>query len=195
MAGFRTHVTTSSVLGSGYAGVLHTMYGVPLPTATVAGAMCGFSGMLPDLDSDSGIPLREAMGFSAAAIPLLLVRRFQALHLSTDTMILIGIVLYLFVKFGLAHAVRKFTVHRGMFHSIPAMLIFGGIAFLLTGSSPLNNRLWMSGGVVGGYLSHLVLDELYSVEYKSGRWRTKKSFGTAHETLGRQRLDELFDVR
>ncbi len=187
MAGFRTHVTTSSVLGTGYAGVLHTMYGVPLPTATVAGALCGFSGMLPDLDSDTGVPLREAMGFSAAAIPLLLVRRFQSLHLSTDTMILIGIGLYLFVRFGVAHMIRKTTVHRGMFHSIPAMLIFGGIAFLLTGASPFNDRLLMSGGVMGGFLSHLILDEIYAVEYRSGRWRTKKSFGTAMKLWGGDR--------
>ena len=48
MAGFRMHVGTSSALGVGYAAALHTMYGVPMPTATVAGALCGFAGMLPD---------------------------------------------------------------------------------------------------------------------------------------------------
>jgi hypothetical protein len=179
MAGFRTHVTTSSVLGTGYAGALYSMYGVPLPTATVAGALCGFAGMLPDLDSDTGVPLREAMAFTAAAVPLLLVRRFQSLHLSTDTMILIGIGMYFFVRFGVANMIRKTTVHRGMFHSIPAMLIFGGIAFLLTGASPMYHRFLMAGGVVGGFLSHLILDEIYAVEYRGGRWRTKKSFGTA----------------
>ncbi|HVT29083.1 MAG TPA: metal-dependent hydrolase [Lacipirellulaceae bacterium] len=179
MAGFRTHVTVSSLLGMGYAGALATMYGVPMPTATVAGALCGFSGMLPDLDSDTGVPLREAMSFTAAAVPLLLVRRFQSLHFSTDTMILIGIGMYFFVRFGIANMIRKTTVHRGMFHSIPAMLIFGGIAFLLTGASPMFDRLLMAGGVAGGFLSHLILDEIYSVEYRGGRWRTKKSFGTA----------------
>src|SRR5262245_11380659 len=49
MDGFRMHVTTSALLGCGYAGVGHAVYGVPLDTAIVAGAMCGFSGMLPDL--------------------------------------------------------------------------------------------------------------------------------------------------
>ena len=48
MAGFRMHVGTSSALGVGYAGALHSMYGVPLPTATVAGTLCGVAGMLPD---------------------------------------------------------------------------------------------------------------------------------------------------
>src|SRR5262245_40839902 len=81
MAGFRMHVGTSSALGVGYAGALHTMYGVPMETATVAGALCGFAGMLPDLDSDYGVPLREAMSFAAATIPVLLVNRFESLHL------------------------------------------------------------------------------------------------------------------
>ncbi len=30
-----------------------------------------------------------------------------------------------------------------------------------------------------GYLSHLVLDELWSIEWKRGRWQLKRSFGTA----------------
>ena len=184
MAGFRMHVGTSSALGVGYAGTLHAMYGVPVPTATVAGALCGFAGMLPDLDSDYGVPLREAMSFAAATIPVLLVNRFESLQLSRDTMVIIAIGLYFIVRFGVANMIRKFTVHRGMFHSIPAMLIFGGITFLLTGASPVNDRYMMAGGVMGGFLSHLVLDEIYAIEFKSGRWRTKKSFGTALKLWG-----------
>ena len=33
-------------------------------------------------------------------------------------------------------------------------------------------------------MSHLVLDEIYAVEWKSGRWRFKKSFGTAIKFWG-----------
>ena len=80
--------------------------------------------------------------------------------------------------------IRKFTVHRGMFHSIPAMLTFGGITYLLTGGWPTNERYMMAGGVMGGFFSHLLLDEIYAVEFKTGRWRTKKSFGTAMKLWG-----------
>src|SRR6266513_3491340 len=191
MAGFRMHVGTSSALGVGYAGTLHTMYGVPMPTATVAGALCGFAGMLPDLDSDYGVPLREAMSFAAATIPVFLVNRFESLQLSRDTIIIIAIGLYLFVRFGLGSMIRKFTVHRGMFHSIPAMLIFGGITFLLTGGSPINSRYLMAGGAMGGFLSHLILDEIYAIEFKGGRWRTKKSFGTALKLWGGNRTSNF----
>src|SRR3954462_24090 len=184
MAGFRTHVGVSSALGVGYAATLHKMYGAPMPTAAVAGALCGFAGMLPDLDSDYGVPLREAMSFAAATIPVFLVNRFESLQLSRESMIIIAIVLYLFVRFGIGTMIRKFTVHRGMFHSIPAMLTFGGITYLLTGGFPTNERYMMAGGVMGGFFSHLLLDEIYAVEFKTGRWRTKKSFGTAMKLWG-----------
>src|SRR5262245_32810478 len=51
MAGFKTHVTTSSVLGVGY-GVAGFYYlgGEHLPSCVLATGLCGVSGMLPDLD-------------------------------------------------------------------------------------------------------------------------------------------------
>jgi hypothetical protein len=184
MAGFRMHVTTSAVLGCGYAGVGHAVYGVPLDTSIVAGALCGFSGMLPDIDSDYGVPLRETIAFAAAIAPMLLVGRFQTLALSHDAMVLVAISIYLFVRFGVSRAIRKFTVHRGMFHSLPAGLIFAGIAFLVVGSAPIGLRCYKAGGVLAGFMSHLILDEIYAVEWKGGRWRFKKSFGTALKVWG-----------
>ena len=106
MAGFRTHIAVSSALGVGYASALSTMYGVPTPTATVAGALCGFAGMLPDLDSDYGVPLREAISFAAATIPVLMVSRFESLHLTRESIILCAIGLYLFVRFGICLCLR-----------------------------------------------------------------------------------------
>lgn len=191
MAGFRMHVSTSTVLGCGYAGVLALGYGVPVNTAILSGAMCGFAGMLPDLDSDFGVPLRETMAFTAATIPMMLVSRFQTMGLGIDAMALATVGMYLFVRFGLTKMIRKFTVHRGMFHSIPTMLIFGGLAFLLCGGSPLDLRCYKAGGVMGGFLSHLILDEIYAVEFHGGRWRLKKSFGTAMKLWGDNRWSNM----
>ena len=184
MAGFRMHVSTSTLLGCGYAGVLSLGYGVPADTAIVSGAMCGFAGMLPDLDSDYGVPLRETMAFCAATIPMMLVARFQSLGLGHDAMALAAVGMYLFVRFGVTKLIRKYTVHRGMFHSFPTLLIFAGLAFLITGASPIDVRCYKAGGVAGGFLSHLILDEIYAVEWKAGRWRLKKSFGTAMKFWG-----------
>ena len=40
-------------------------------------------------------------------------------------------------------------------------------------------RLYKAGGVVLGYVSHLLLDELYSFQFSRGKVRLKSSFGTA----------------
>ncbi|HEY4234077.1 MAG TPA: metal-dependent hydrolase [Lacipirellulaceae bacterium] len=183
MAGFRTHVSTSSLLGTAYAG-LGYMHGMPPDSAAMAGAMCGFAGMLPDLDSDSGVPLREAMSFTAATVPMLLLNRLASLGLRYDQMAIIAVGIYFFFRFGLANMIRKYTVHRGMFHSLPALLIVGGIAYLICGGTDLTSRYFKAGGVMLGYLSHLVLDEIYAFEWRGGRWQMKKSFGTAMKLWG-----------
>jgi hypothetical protein len=183
MAGFRTHVSTSSLLGTAYAG-LGYMHGMPPDSAAIAGAMCGFAGMLPDLDSDSGVPLREAMSFTAATVPMLLLNRLATLGLRYDQMAIISVGIYFLFRFGLANMIRKYTVHRGMFHSLPALLIVGGIAYLLCGGNDLTSRYFKAGGVMLGYLSHLVLDEIYAFEWTGGRWKMKKSFGTAMKLWG-----------
>lgn len=183
MADFKTHIGTSCALGVGYAalGVYHSL---DIEAALVAGGLCGIGGMLPDIDSDSGIPVRETIGFAAAITPMLLVDRFQQLGLNYEQMVLAAGASYSFVRFCLARLLMRYTVHRGMFHSIPALLIFTGLAFLICGSSNLQLRYFKAGGVALGVFSHLMLDEIYSVEWEGGRWRFKSSFGTALKLWG-----------
>lgn len=183
MADFKTHISTSCVLGGGYA-AFGAYHGVSISAALVAGGLCGLGGMLPDIDSDSGRPVRETMGFAAAVTPMMLVDRFEHLGLNYEQMVLAGGASYLFVRFGLARLLMRYTVHRGMFHSIPALLIFTGVAFLLCGYGNLQLRYFKAGGVFLGVLSHLVLDEIWAVEWVHGRWRFKNSFGTALKLWG-----------
>jgi hypothetical protein len=176
MAGFKTHITVSSLLGIGYGGVACLNYGVPWPTCVLAGGLCGVSGMLPDIDSNSGTPLRESMAFAAAVVPIMLLHRFQRMGMSHESMILAAAAIYLLVRFGAATVLKHCTVHRGMFHSLPAAVIFGEIAFLLASGDDLRLREYNAGAVVLGCLSHLVLDEIYSIG--------KHSFGTALKLFG-----------
>jgi membrane-bound metal-dependent hydrolase YbcI (DUF457 family) len=184
MANFHTHIGFSTMLGCGYAGMGY-LCGAPAESAVLAGGLCGISGMLPDIDSDKGIPLRETMAFAAAVVPLLTVDRMQALGLTYEWIVLAGAATYLIIRFGVAKLLARYTVHRGMFHSIPAALVFAGLAFLLTGCGKLELRYYKAGAVLLGYLSHLVLDEIYSVEFARGRFRLKRSFGTALKFWGR----------
>jgi membrane-bound metal-dependent hydrolase YbcI (DUF457 family) len=182
MAGFQTHITVSSLLGVGYGGAAYAMYGVPWPACALAAGLCGISGMLPDIDSDSGTPLRESMAFAAAVVPIMLLHRFQHWGMSHESIILAGAAVYLLIRFGASALLKRFTVHRGMFHSLPAAAIFGEIAFLLASGDDWRLRAYKAGAVVLGYLSHLVLDEIYSIEWTRGR--IKHSFGTALKLFG-----------
>ena len=183
MAGFKTHITTSTVLGVGY-GAAGAYFGLPWESAVIAGGLCGIGGMLPDIDSDSGVPFREAMGFAAAIIPLMTLHRFAELGLNYEQMVLAAGGCYVFVRFGVARLMSRYTVHRGMFHSLPAAFIFAGLSFLFSGSNDLQLRYFKAAGTFLGVMSHLVLDEIYAVEWKGGRWRFKSSFGTALKLWG-----------
>ncbi|MEM1294717.1 MAG: hypothetical protein AAGH89_05085, partial [Verrucomicrobiota bacterium] len=67
----------------------------------------------------------------------------------------------------------------GMWHSIPAALTAGMVIFLVCSYQDLGPRLFKSVAVTIGFLSHLVLDEMASFEFENGRFRIKRSLGTA----------------
>lgn len=184
MADFKTHITTSSALGLGYAVVANRHFGVPLPACVLSGALCSVSGMLPDLDSDSGVPLRESLAFSAALIPAMMLPRFESLGWPNEAIILAGALIYALVRFGLGTALKKYTVHRGMFHSIPAAFIAGEVTFLVCASGDIYLRAYKAGAVLVGFFSHLILDEIWSVRVQGGRIGLKSSSGTAMKLWG-----------
>ncbi len=179
MADFKTHITTSTVIGIGYGAAGHFQLGAPIPTCALAAGLCSVAGMLPDLDSDSGVPVRETMSFAAAVIPMLMMDRFSHFHWTHETMVLAGMVLYLAIRFGVAGIFKKYTVHRGMWHSIPAAATVGLLAFLVCSCDDMTMRWYKAAAVVIGFLSHLLLDELWSIDIRRGRLHFKKSFGTA----------------
>ncbi len=187
MAGFRTHLTFSTAFGVAYGGVAYGLYEMPLSTCLLGGGLCSVAGLAPDLDSDSGVPLRESLAFAAALAPMMLLDRFQALALSQEWMVLCAVGIYLLVRFGLAEVVRRLTVHRGMFHSLPAAVIAAELAFVLS-CGDLTARLYKAGGVALGYCAHLLLDELYSVEWYRGRLHLKRTLGTALKIFDTHKL-------
>jgi hypothetical protein len=176
MAAFRQHVMFSSLLGAGYA-ALSKKLGIEWEHGVLAGAICGLAGMLPDLDSDSGRPVKEIFGVLAVVAPLLLLRRMQNAGFNIEETILFGAAVYLAVRFGVAWLFKRLTVHRGMFHSLPAAAIASEAVYLAYDSPEQIGRLVLAGGMFLGFLSHLVLDEIYSVDARG--FRVKESAGSA----------------
>ncbi len=192
MADFKTHITTSSILGCIYGAGGFYIYDQPLPHSLVAAGLCSVAGMLPDLDSNSGIPQREMLSFVSVVIPMLMLKRFEALGLNAEHMVFIAGVMYVTIRFGIGGLFRRFTKHRGMWHSVPAALVAGMVTFMICLTPEFESRLFKSWAVVLGFVSHLVLDEIYAVNWEGKLPKTKKSFGTALKFWGKDQMPNLF---
>lgn len=179
MAGFRTHITVSSALGIGVGAAAVQPLGFPTDTAILAAGLTAVGGMLPDLDSDSGIPIREMFGLAAVVLPLTLIPRLAHMHVTQEGILAAILFGYLAIRYLGSRVFKHFTVHRGMFHSIPGMLIAGLVIYLGYHSPDRRLRVLLGTGVVLGFLSHLVLDELYSVDLRGMKVKLNKFAGTA----------------
>jgi hypothetical protein len=177
MASYYGHVTFSTGLGIAYGGAALYFLGTDTPTALGAAFLTAVSGMLPDLDSDSGVPVRALFGAASVVVPLIALRRLLRFHLPIEQVLLVMFALHYLIRYGIAYVFTKLTVHRGMFHSVPAMFISGMAVFLLYHDPVPFVRVYMAGAVMLGFLSHLVLDELCSVNLAGVS--IKESAGTA----------------
>ncbi len=170
MAGFYGHITTSSALGVGVGFLGYSYLGYDWGACCLAGGLTAIGGMLPDLDSDSGIPVREMFGLAGVLVPLLLIERLQARGFRAEQLLVMLAGIYFVIRYAVAELFRKITVHRGMFHSVPALLIAGLVVFLahqpdhVLPSDEVRKRMYFALGTMIGFLSHLVLDELCSVD-------------------------------
>lgn len=131
MANFRTHITVSSIIGIGFGAVSYAS-GLGLPVSILSAGLCGASGMLPDMDTDSR-SLREVLSFAAVFVSVLVIQHVDQLA----TMLLAAALIYIFIRFLLGFIIVGLTSHRGMFHSIPAAIIAGELIFIIGGVKPL----------------------------------------------------------
>ncbi len=189
MASYRGHLLFSSALGIAYGGFAVWQLSIGRGPILLGAALTAVGGLLPDLDSDSGVPVRATFGLLGVVAPLLLLRRLLHDNAPLDeTLVLVGLA-YVVIRYGLSHLFKRLTVHRGMFHSIPALVIAGLSVFLLDPGSDRTVRLFLAGGVMLGFLSHLVLDELCSVDFLG--MHLKKSAGSALKLASKSRTATL----
>lgn len=179
MAGFRMHITVSGTTGIVYGGLAVQPMGFSTEAGILAAGLTAVGGMLPDLDSDSGVPVREMFGLAAAVVPLVFVPRMVHAGLSREAILAWLLFGYVIIRYGFANMFRHFTVHRGMYHSLPGMLVAGLCVYLAYHSPDRSVRLMLAGGVMLGFLSHLILDEIYSVDFRGMRIKLKSSAGSA----------------
>jgi len=177
MANFKGHVVTAAGLGIAYGGLAFWRLEMDVGPALLAAGLTTIGGLLPDLDSDKSVPNRTLFRLLGVTVTLLAVQHLleTSFSLVRGVFVLAGI--FVSVPYLLAQLFRRLTVHRGMFHSLPAMLIAGLAVYLLYASWSESLRLFLAGAIMLGFLSHLVLDEICAVDLQGARLR--KPFGTA----------------
>lgn len=191
MAGYREHISVSGVLGASYGvGAVFVLGFTPVQGA-LAGILTWVAGMLPDLDSVSGRPVREIFSLLAAVTPFVLMQHLSDWAGDPEGAILLGVLTYAVIRYGGAMLLAKVAVHRGMFHSIPALLIAAEAAYLGYKHESVTVKLLMGIGVALGFLSHLVLDEMYSVQWAGIRLKLNKAAGSAMKFTGKRLMPNV----
>ena len=186
MAGYREHISVSGLLGLFYGSAMVIAFGVSPIQGGLAAALTWVAGMIPDLDSESGKPIRELFGLTAAIAPLVLMQHVHSMGGNTERAMLLAFIVYVLVRFGGASLVGMLSVHRGMFHSIPALLISAQVTFLFYANPSKMVKLTMALGVAIGFLSHLVLDEMYSIQWDGTKIKLARSAGSALKFVGKR---------
>lgn len=176
---YRQHIGFASSLGVFYAWAAFALAGVHWLYGSVAVLLATLGGLLPDLDSDSGVELK---GFTGILGVLAAVAAWQKVTggdrpLPFELHLWVAIAAFLVVRHGLRRVLSRLSVHRGISHSIPTGLVWGCLTYLHYPSAYHVVRLTMATAVMLGFLSHLLLDEICSVDLRGAR--VNKAFGTA----------------
>ncbi|GAB2721177.1 metal-dependent hydrolase [Halomonas garicola] len=179
MANFRTHITVAAAGGALLACAGYQLQGWPPLQALAACALTAFGGILPDIDADHSRSSR--LIFTILAIPALVVGGVLLQPWLTPGALLLACGgIYIGVRYVGGTLFSRFTVHRGGWHSLlAATLCTWAVAALSFHWLAQPGWLaWVHGlAVLAGFLIHLMLDEIYSVDVAGGR--LKRSFGTA----------------
>ncbi len=194
MAGYKEHITFSSCLGIGLGATSHFLLGFSPVEASLSGFLTAFAGMLPDLDSQSSRPVRDLFAMLGAVVPLFVMGRIMrtaGVMPSTEALALTFIVLYHIIRFGGMWLIGKLAVHRGMFHSIPAMLIAMLLTYMAAEQSEHDVRMLLALSIGLGFFSHLLLDEIWAIQIRDGHVRLNKFSGTAIKWVGQSQSGNL----
>jgi membrane-bound metal-dependent hydrolase YbcI (DUF457 family) len=179
MADFATHMGWGAVGAGLAASATYAADIVPsadLLTLTTAGVI---GSVLPDIDLEKAIPSRGLFTGLGLALAFVVLFNFRATYSITELW-MIWLAVFVAIRFGAYHLFHRNAIHRGIFHSLLAGLFFMALTAVLIaywlGREPV--VAWMAGLFVFlGYVIHLILDEIYSVDITGAR--LKKSFGSA----------------
>ncbi|MFG6668771.1 metal-dependent hydrolase [Halomonas sp. HNIBRBA4712] len=179
MANFRTHITVAAAGGTLFAyGGYHAQWWSPAQ-AVVMVLLVAFGGILPDIDADRSKSIR--LIFNLLSVPSLVIGvLLLEPWLAPGALLVACGGIYFSVRYLASILFSKLTVHRGIWHSLLAGALCASAGAALSYHALLQPAwiAWSHGAsLLVGFLIHLGLDELFSVDLEGAR--LKRSFGTA----------------
>lgn len=188
MANFNTHIFGAAAVVSLGAVCATKLFDLSMPEGAALMIAGTVGGVLPDLDLRASEPSKAL--FSILGLFTGLIWLFANLQDLTGLELWLGTILvYLLVRFPLGFIFHKLTTHRGAMHSLIAAIMFSVVTCAIAWQHMQTSALqsWLLGAsVLAGVLTHLTLDELYSVDFTGVRIR--RSFGSALKPLDTQQL-------
>ena len=192
MANFTTHIAIGTVV-SGALATLTLAADVVAPENLVAVTLAGVLGsVLPDIDLKESRPSRAM--FAGLAIFFSFAVLFNAAtKFSIAELWILWLGTLVAVRYGLHTLFHRVSVHRGIWHSILAA-VFSAVATAIVFNRVLGKPegvAWLAGAFMfAGFITHLTLDEIYSVDVMDTR--IKSSFGTALKLFDRRHIAASF---
>jgi membrane-bound metal-dependent hydrolase YbcI (DUF457 family) len=186
MANFPTHIAIGTLV-SGTLATFTLAVDAVAPENLVAVTLAGVLGsVLPDIDLKESRPARAM--FSGLAVFFAFAVLFSiAGQYSVAEMLILYVGTLVAVRYGAKFVFFKFSYHRGIWHSILAAVFVSfatAAAFYYVLKRP-DAVSWLAAGFMFvGYMTHLILDEIYSVDVMDTR--LKLSFGTAVKLVDRK---------
>lgn len=186
MANFNTHLSVALV-ASGVAGLVVYKAGMITAYEFLLCSMIGtIGGLLPDIDLGHAVPARVGFHLMSIVSAFVMMVMFSE-RLSLLELLLVGVVSYATMKYGVFQLFNQLTVHRGIVHSVPYMAVLGmAVVYVSFYGFRYGAVLsWFLGlFLLFGAIIHLLLDEIYSVDVFG--MSLKKSFGTALKFFEKQ---------
>jgi hypothetical protein len=186
MANFTTHIAVGTI-AAGALATLTLAADVIAPENLIAVTMAGVLGsVLPDIDLKESRPSRAMFAGLAIFFSFAVLFSF-ATKFSIAELWVLWLGTLILIRYGLHNAFHHLAVHRGIWHSILAgafSAVATAIIFAYVLGKP-DGVAWLAGGFLFiGFLVHLTLDEIYSVDVMDTR--IKSSFGTALKLYDRR---------
>lgn len=179
MANFATHLCVGTLSSSLLASITLSLDVIPseqLIPLTIVGMI---GSILPDIDLKESRPsqvLFSTLGFFFSFVILFA----NAKKYSISELWILWLGTFVCIRYVAQTLFHNFSVHRGMWHTVLSAVFFSllGAVFFYSLLGYSEFIAWTAAlFLFVGYIIHLLLDEIYSVDFMGGY--TKRSFGTA----------------